>query len=368
MKVGQELVKEKITSGQAIQLMIFVVLPTAVLFLPALTAKIAQQDSWLAPLISTLGGFFIALLVKGFTKYYPAQTLFQWGESIAGKYLGKIIGTAYVFWFVHTNAIILREFGSFMTNVFFPKTPMLAIIIPLTVLLIYALLLGIEVYARLAELFFPLFLLIVIGLHLLSIPFFDMTLLLPFLAEGWQPVIESSFTPFAWRGELILLAMLIPFLARPEKAATVVAWSSIILGIILTFSTIGILMVYGPNLTESMNYPFFFLARLVSIGEFIERFDAFIMLAWVPALFIKAGMFLFAASLGAAQVLNVKDYRPFVPATAVVMTALSILIFESDVEMTEFIVNVFTPVAFWFEYWIPAVLLLLGFIRRTLRV
>lgn len=50
----------KIDSKQAVLLMISMILPTAILTVPAVTVKHARQDAWLSIIVATLAGLLIA--------------------------------------------------------------------------------------------------------------------------------------------------------------------------------------------------------------------------------------------------------------------------------------------------------------------
>lgn len=206
---------EKISPRQSLQLLILTVLPTAFLFLPALAGKVAKEDAWLTPILATFGGFYLAGVIYFLAKKYPDEGLFQWMESILGGVVGKGVILAYIAWFIHTNAVILAESTSFVSAVFLPHTPHLAISLLFLIVLCFSALQGIEVLARLAELFFPLFTILVIMLVVLAIPIMKPSFLLPVLAEGWGPVVKGSIVPFAWRGELIMAGVILPFITRP---------------------------------------------------------------------------------------------------------------------------------------------------------
>ncbi len=55
--------------------------------------------------------------------------------------------------------------------------------------------------------------------------------------------------------------------------------------------------------------------RLVSIANFLERLESVVLMAWILGGFIKVGVFYYAAVLGRAQWLGLKDYRSLVRAS-----------------------------------------------------
>ncbi|NLC51738.1 MAG: GerAB/ArcD/ProY family transporter [Firmicutes bacterium] len=77
---------------------------------------------------------------------------------------------------------------------------------------------GIEVIGRITDLFFPLFL----GMILFSIVALavsaDFTNLQPVLARGIRPVLEGSLAPIATGAQLMIAGMLIPHTNQPRNA------------------------------------------------------------------------------------------------------------------------------------------------------
>ena len=118
--------KGKVTNRQGILLLCFtLVVSTAVLFLPAITATTAGRDGWISVLtVATAYGLLVAWVIIKLGSKFPDRTLVEYAPVIFGPYLGKLIGVAYVFWFTHINSVIVREFGDFLLASFMPETPL----------------------------------------------------------------------------------------------------------------------------------------------------------------------------------------------------------------------------------------------------
>ena len=89
------------------------------------------------------------------------------------------------------------------------------------------------------------------------------------------------------------------------------------------------------------------------------------MLAWVLGGFFKIGVFYYAAVLGSAQWLELRDYRSLVLPIGIILVALSILIHNGIVDLLDFLTRVWQPYALLvFEGGIPLVLLIVALARR----
>lgn len=151
--------QEKISSSQCLLLFITLVTATAVLFVPAITAQEARQDGWLSALVfSTLFALLVAVICTSLGLRFPGRTVIQYSPEILGRFLGKLAGLGYIFFFIHINSIIVREFGDFLTTVFLPDTPIDIFVATLLLLGASAVRNGLEVIARMNQFVFPLLL------------------------------------------------------------------------------------------------------------------------------------------------------------------------------------------------------------------
>lgn len=343
--------------------MLSMVLPTAILTVPAITVKAARQDAWLSIIVATLAGLVIARLVVSLSLRFPGQTLFEYAEEILGKAPGKVLGFLYIWWFLHANALIVREFGVFLVTAVMPDTPIIVFHIIVVTVAAYAVRNGLEVLCRFNQLFIPVTGLLVI-VFILSTKDMKVARLLPVLDAGLVPILKGAVTPTSWLGEIVLFAMIIPFLNKPREAHRVATLSILLIGFFLMVSIMEALLIFGPNVTGHWIFPTFNAVRVVSIANFLERLESVIVAAWVLGGFVKVGVFYYAAVLGSAQWLDLKDYRPLVAPVGVIVVALSILLHEGIVDLLDFLGRVWPPYALIvFEVGIPLLLLIVALAR-----
>lgn len=343
--------------------MLSMVLPTAILTVPAITVKTARQDAWLSIMVATLVGLLIARLVVSLSLRFPGQTLFEYAEEILGKTPGKVLGFLYIWWFLHANALIVREFGTFLVSAVMPDTPIIVFHIIVIAMAAYSVRNGLEVLCRFNQLFIPVTGLLVI-VFLLSTKDMKLTRLLPVFDTGLVPILKGAIVPASWLGEIVIFAMIIPYLNKPREAHRIATLSILFIGLFLTASILEALLIFGPNVTGHWIFPTFNAVRVVSIANFLERLESVIVAMWVLGGFVKIGVFYYAAVLGSAQWLELKDYRPLVAPVGVIVVALSILLHESIVDLLDFLARVWPPYALSiFEAGIPLALLFIALAR-----
>lgn len=355
----------KINSRQAIFLIIMTTVATAIIFLPSKIYSDATQNSWLSVLIVGSFALVLAYIISDLGLMFRDQTIIQYSETITGKLFGKVFGLLLCISFLHVDAIIIREFADLLVGAFYPDTPKIFFVIAIIFTSAYALFHGLEAIARVNEILFPIFFISIISIFLLSINDMNFENLTPFLADGIIPVLKGAYSQMTWYTEIVVLAVFIPFLNIPEKAKKISFLSMFFLILLGFTSMIGIITVFGEK-TASLTFPFLSLGRYVSIADFIERLDSFILLIWVAGVFIKISVFHYCAVLSLSQLFNLRDYKPLIMPTGAILAVFSIILWSNTTQVTEELgsfLNVFYSSV---HGGVPILLYLIAKLRRAL--
>jgi len=354
----------KIDAWQAVFLNVIMVSATAILGAPAIMAAQAGHDGWMSALLATMLGLPIAWITVKLSSLYPGQTLIQYLEDILGRWPGKALGLLYLLYFTHITAIMAREYGGFLVDVFLIGTPITVVNAMALLISAYIIKLGLEVLARSNQIFFPWLIMSLLLTFLLVIPEMDPARLQPVLEAGGLEIFKGSLAPWAWYGEIIAFAMVIPFLAKPGEAGKIVLLTFIFLGLIFFLLVIVGLAVFGAGLAN-MNYPILNVTRVISLARVIERPEPLIMTVWVTGGLFKVTFFYYIIVLGSAQLLRLKSYRPLVLPVGAILAALSINVSESTLEIFDFIAHYWPFYALsTFEFGFPALLLGIALIKN----
>lgn len=356
----------KITNRQLIFFLVIIISSTAILYLPTAVYREAKQDSWISVIVVTFFGIFTAYIISTLGLMYKDQTIIQYSQRIAGKTLGKIIGLSYFIFFMHLNTIVIREFTELISGPFFAETPELFFTIGILLPSIYAIYLGIEVLARVNEIIFPLFALIIIGIFLMSYRDMDFLKLAPVLGEGWIPIAKGTYYQTTWFGETSVLAVLIPSLNLPEKVQRSAIVSVILAGIVVLLSNLGVILVFGVQ-TEQLAFPFLAIARYTSLAEIFERLDFFVVFFWVLGVFVKIAIFHYCAVICFAQLFNLKDHKPIIIPTGVILVVLSIIQWSNSLQTIIALIKKLAIPYGTMQLVIPLTLLIIAKLKKTRR-
>lgn len=356
--------KGRITYKQLILLVFLSRIITSISFLPGLQEPPANQDLWLSDLLFFPIQLFLATPVYLLWKRFPDQTIIQYSQTIAGK-LGKLIGLLIIWYLLHYTAITLVQYSLFLTSAVMQETPIIFFILSLILVCAYAIRKGLEVIGRLSELFAPIIMITLILFFALEAKDMNLKILTPVLEKGIFPVFQGSLINTSKTLEILGLAMLLPYLNNRQKVKQVFIISFALISFYFVLLTIPVLTMLGLEAAKSRSFPCFTIIRLINVGDFLNRVEAFHMAICSLGVFIKISFQYYLIVLGLSQLLNLRDYKPLVLPIGTIIIPLSLLIGPSLVELAEFSsYKIFTGYSYFFILLIPSLLLLTAIIRR----
>ncbi|MGB9802441.1 GerAB/ArcD/ProY family transporter [Desulfofundulus sp.] len=352
----------KISGLQVVYLLINVVGATALVVLPGLTASIVERDAWIAPVLATLSGFYVIMVITALGRHFPDRTFVEYVEKLLGPWLGKVLAFFYVLFFLHINGVIVREFGELVAATIMPQTPQVAYACLIVLVCSYGVYHGLEVIARVMELVYPM-MLTLFGLILILVSgHIELANLFPMFQHDFKTIIRATLDPAAWQSEMFILGMFLPCLARPDQARRNGMIAVAAIGSILTVNALACTAVFGVS-TGRFNFPTFELVKLAGFGTFLTHLDAIWIIIWIVGIFGKVALFHYAAVMGTVQLLKLKDHRIIITPLSILLVTLSLCQFKNLTEMVAWINGPFIPYAYLLEVGIPTFLLLLAFLR-----
>ncbi|WP_042167469.1 GerAB/ArcD/ProY family transporter [Paenibacillus gorillae] len=300
----------KISVRQFTILIIIGVIGDSILIMPTIVAAYSKQDAWLSMALATLMGLVLGAVFAAIANRLQRQSPITALQNRIGKAAGGFMGLLFLFNFFMGGLTLMSEMSQFMTTQMMPETPVNAILLLFMAVIIIAYRYGIEAFARLSELLFPLFLFLFLFMVVFLTPQVDISNMKPMLARGLTPVIQGAIPAFVTGfTEMVVLLMLVPHVTGKVKLTKPILWGYAIGGLILFIVVDLCVLVLGPSLMETKYYPTFVLAQKITIGQFLERLEVILMLIWIITVFFKTLLLFFALTAGTAQVFGLKESR-----------------------------------------------------------
>jgi spore germination protein KB len=343
--------KEKISDLQGIKLMILFIFGSTLVMG---TGGEAERDMWISVAIAVLLAVPVYLIYSRILSLFPDKDLFEILDLNFGKFFGKLISLVFIWFAFHLGALVLRNFGEFISTVGLPETPKIVPVIMFGLLCIYGAKAGIETLAKCAEYFIIFVIAIIIIFGFLAIPSMDMDNLLPIMGNGLGKAMSgvlSSFTyPF---GETVVFMMILSALQNKKSPYRVYIPALFLGGLVILIIALRNIMILGPNTLEAVYFPSYSALSRINIGNFLQRLEIAVTIVFILSGFIKITVCLLAATKGVARVLGFDDYRILVAPVGLLMVNLANIIYKDIGEMFDWAFKVWPYYALLFEVILP---------------
>jgi spore germination protein KB len=354
--------KGKISALQSAMMMYLAINPTAILTSPSITYKYAKQDLWISP-IWALSGLIIIYVALRLHHMYIGLNIVQASEQIVGRFPGKVIGFIILFFYLYFIGTVIRQYGEFVVGAFLEDTPL--IVVSGSMVLVCALTVrgGVEIVGRFAQLILPVFLALLLFILIPIIPELRPSNMLPVMGGGIMPSISGAGLMQGYFSEFITVSFLLPFVTDRENAAksTLISLFAVILTLVI--SNLATLLLLG-EMTGNYTYPFLILAKYISLADFFTHLEALFMAIWVLGAFVKICVFFYVFVLGAAQWMNLSDYRPLVFPLGFILTLFSIWVAPNLQELTHAIATSATFFLMTALFVIPVFLFCMAWVQK----
>lgn len=356
----------KISSGQFGILVALYAIGTAILITIADLASEVKQDAW----ISVITGIGISMpligLYNAIGDLYPNMSFVKAIEAALGKWLGKAVSILFIF-FCFTGAVALVWIvGNFIVTQMMPETPVLYINILFMALVVMGVRLGLETVVRSAEVLFPWVIVFFIFLILSSTSNLKAENIQPVFESGIKPILRSAlFFASIFSLPLVVLLMVFPAsLNKLKEGKKAFYTGTLIAGIIMVIIAVFSILILGSDFTARNMYPTYVLAKKISVGKIIERVEAVIAGLWIITIFFKATLYFYAAVLGFAQTLNLRDYRSLTLPLGMIVVSLSLVFFPNATDFIVWDTKTWPSFAIVYGFFLPLLIFIVGKIRN----
>ncbi|MEH7073520.1 GerAB/ArcD/ProY family transporter [Neobacillus drentensis] len=360
--------KGVISQGQFIILAVLYIIATSILIGPPLFVLAAKQNAWMGIIIGICFGVLHAWMYGILAKRYPNKTLIEFNESILGKWAGKALSLLFFIFFLILTSGLLRIIGDFITTSILTDTPIEAIEVTFMLLLILAVRLGLETFARTAEMVVPWVLIFFFLLTFCLLPEIEMKNLFPILEDGINPVIKATIyslgVPFS---DLVILLMIAPTVASPKKIGKALGIATFTGGFILLTIVLLAILVLGANSIIQINYPIYILAQKINIGNFIQRIEVLAGAIFFISAFIKSTISFYSTVVSFAHIFQLKKFENLTLPFGIVIISLATVMSPNIVYFNNFLSTTWVPFAVIFGSIIPFFLFTIDSIKGAMR-
>ncbi|PAB57762.1 GerAB/ArcD/ProY family transporter [Anaeromicrobium sediminis] len=339
---------------------------TSILFSPVGLAADAKQDAWLAAIVGNILGLLLVCIYNTVGNYFSNMTLIEYTEKVLGKWLGKTLSLLFISFLFINCSMILWTAGNFITTQIMPETPIQYTNAFFALIIIIGTRLGLETFARAAEVLYPFVIGLLIILVIFILPDIEFKNIQPVFEYGIKPILKGGLFYCTFSSlTLITLMMIFPAYVNNLKEAKKSFLSGTLIGGIIIFliATLCIL-VLGHDMTARNAFASYALAKKISLGNFIERIEAIIAIIWFITIFYKIILYFYGSVIGIAQILNLKDYHSLTLPMGMILTVLSLVVYPSSMYEDIWNATTWLPHVLAYGFFLPLLLLIVSLFRK----
>ncbi len=351
-------------SGTRFMLTIACYIQASSLLSSFLTA-ISLQDSWIVVLIGIVFCLSLVWMYRELMLTFPGKNLIQMLEEVYGKAAGKILGAAYLWYFMTLTSVNLMDMGETTQLAIMGEMPILALIVMCALVCAYAVRHGIKSVTWPSTLFTFTSIPILIATLLLTVNQMDFQNLLPMMDQPAINYIQGvhiiATIPF---GEIVIITMLNPNVRLTRKDSKKYMFAGFILGAVTVFVVVLRDIAVLGNTLHLFAQPSLITLRMVRLGEALSRVEVLFSIVLIMLLFYKITVLYYVSVMCAAQLFEVKNYRRLVAVTGALIIAYGLTLYPNMVEHVES-AQKSTPVIWTlFEMILPLVTLIIAKARK----
>ncbi len=280
----------------------------------------AGNGAWLEMIYVSLLGAGVLLATLFAYKNFPNKDIIDISHDIGGRWLKGIVGVLVSVTLFFNLVSVLRAYPDMVKLVLLPDTTVEMIVLVFASVIAIGAYLGIESIARIHALFIPFVIGVLIVFVIFLIPHIELYNIFPVLGKGAKPIFIDGFENIDIFDDLIILNLLIPFAKNVEvieKSGKKAVLISSLIGIALLFIYC---TIYPYPASERFLVPVYQMTRLVGVGDFFQRFEAFFEFIWSLLVFLYSGLYLAMLLRVWKKTFNLKyEKQLIIPMTAVVV-------------------------------------------------
>jgi spore germination protein KB len=278
---------------------------------PSKAAYVSGIDAWFTYYLPIFYALFIALFFYYLIQQFPGKNLFQIIHLVLGRFVSFIFIGLFVFyaWIVLMRDV--RLLSILFKNSLLPRTPEAMIILIFILVLIYFGRSSVENAARVNDMVFPVFILMVLSFPLILANELSVLQIEPMLVEGVRKVLGASLLNLPWFGDIFLAGAFLHTVTHSQKALSAMRHGIFFTAFVLTLLVFLCLTVLGERVTGQSVFPFYTLIQQIHLTDFLDRVDVIVFSVWLPVATIKT-VFFYLAALTAINHLSSKpayEYR-----------------------------------------------------------
>lgn len=317
--------KSKIGTIEAIMLVLTIVITHTISTLPREILVSTKSASLINLVVVSILVILFACLVSKLLRKFPGSDIIDVSEVLGGKVFKIVVGVIFIFYFLFSSSILLRNFCESLKIIYYPMTNLLFIIAMFVIAVCVANRLDFNASLKTNLLILPLVLASIIFLFFANMNKFSPERIFPIFGDGLFNTFVIGLGNIASFGGVVFLYFLPPYMKQPEKLKRVCVISIGLSSIYLILCVATLLFMFSFFIDTNEITPLYNATRYIEFGSFFQRLESVFLLIWILAfacylsIVIKFSMSIFK------KLTNIETKKPLVDIFGLLILGVSLI-------------------------------------------
>ncbi len=316
--------KSKITQYQLMFVSGFYIFGTMFITLPRSLTALTLHTGWLCIFLATAMSAGYAWLLTRLLKRIGDQGFITYVISLMGRWLG--LPFTLVFLLVPTlfySAYVMRLVGELFETLVIPETPLGIMLAMFLTLRYWNVRGGLRSIGIFAEVLFPMIMLILLIMMLLSTGHVETSRMLPLFDTDFAGLYKGTMSVLAIFMEIGILLYASRGIEQREKTAVSLVKVNVVVGILFLFTYWLCLGTFGAAYVKRLAFPTVEMVRNISFVHFFEHVEIIFLTMWVMMNMVKGALTFYACAAGFQGWFGLSSYRRLLFPLAVIIYFLA---------------------------------------------
>lgn len=315
----------KISVPEAISVILIVLVAHTLVSLPKGLLNVTGSATIINLLYVGIIMFFLVLLIVKLFKDFGGQDIVDIANILGGPVFQKIIGMIFIFYFIFSSSVLLRNFCECLKTVYYPMTSLFFILLTFIIALCISNNFGFSVTAKINLIFLPIIFVSILFIFFANNENLSFENLTPILGNGLFDTFITGIGNLGAFGGIVFLYFIPPYLKEPKKLKKV-AMLSIVLSIIYLIICVAIiLLTFTFLLKVDEIMPLYSAARYIEFGSFFQRLESILLLIWIIGMTCYFSITLHIVMNIFKKITNIRNTKPLLITFALLMLSISLL-------------------------------------------
>ena len=300
---------EKLSSFEAICLMVILIINVVVLNIPNMIILISGSGSIINTIYTGIIAILSSLFISKLFNNFEGKDILDISQYLGGKVLKVFVSICFLAFISLLAIIAVKYLTRSIKIIYFNSSPIIYLLLFFIVPAVLMNKLGLRAVSGVNIVFIFIVIISLLFLLISSYANFNITKIFPVVGNGIDMVfLQGSTNIFAFVN--IVFLFLIPSMIKQTSDFKKVALTSTLISFLILLFCITTFILTLPTVTESDEIlSIYLLTRMIGFGDFLERLDAIFIFSWIVSLLssLSIGIFYILRILG--KMLNLQDEK-----------------------------------------------------------